>query len=138
MQPPVQCPPLIIWRPVPDKSLFKASVSGDESVFEVQMDVECASQPSTTLPKEELTPGPATIPINAGDHCTFDLLLNITGTPPDDKPVIVSLRIVDENDVVVMVSDGAGGTRPAQCASQFTTATGNKPVGIVIVAVADK
>ena len=134
----MQCKPLMIWRPVPDKSFFQARVTGDETVFDVQMDVERAGQPSTTVPHEELVPGPAVEPVNAGDHCTFDLLLNITGTPPAGKPVIVDLRIVDGNGNVVQVGDGKGGTRPAQCTSQYTEATGDKPVGIVVVAVAVK
>lgn len=134
----MNCKPLMIWRPVPDKSFFQASVKGDESLFDVQMDVEMAGQPSTTIPHEDLVPGPAVTPINAGDHGAFDLLLNITTKPAAGKPVIVDLRIVDEDDKVVMVGDGKGGKRPAQCASQFTEATGDTPVGIVVVAVAEK
>lgn len=134
----MQCKPLMIWRPIPDKSFFQARVSGDENVFVAQLDVECAGQPSTTLPHEDLVPGPAVVPINAGGQCTFDLLLTITGTPPEDNPVIVDLRVVDESGNVVSISDGAGGTRPAECSSQFTDATGETPVGIVVVAVAVK
>jgi len=132
------CKPFIIWRPVPDKSRFQASVKGDDNFFDVQMDVESSSGLSKTIPEDELAPGPAEVPINAGEHATFDLLLNITSKPQAGKPVIVDLRIVDENDKVVQVGDGHGGTRPAQCASQFVDVTGNKPVGIVVVAVANK
>src|SRR5262245_9661448 len=135
MPTPTQCQPLMIWRPVPDKSFFKASVSGDETVFDIQMDVQFAGETPTRVPHEVMVPGPAVVAIKAGDQCTFDILLNILNAPPDNEPVIVSLRIVDGNNNVVMVSDGAGGTRPAQCASQYTAATGSSPVGIVIVAV---
>jgi len=130
------CQPLMIWRPVPDKSFFQASVTGDENVFDVQLDVAFAGKPPQTIPHEMLVPGPAEIPINTGDHGAVDLLLNITGEPPADMPVIVDLRIVDGNGKVVQVSDGKGGTVPAQCASQFTQPTGENPVGIVVVVVA--
>ena len=130
------CQSLMIWRPVPDKSTFQAKVTGDDNFFDVQMDAVCSGQPPTTIPHDELTPGPAEVPINAGAHCTFDLLLNITTKPPAGTPVIVDLRIVDGDGKVVQVGDGHGGTRPAQCASQFTEATGEQPVGIVVVAVA--
>jgi len=130
------CDPLMIWRPVPDKSFFQASVAGDENVFDVQLDVAFAGKPPQTIPHEMLVPGPAKIPINAGDHGAFDLLLNITGEPLPGTPVVVDLRIVDAAGKIVQVIDGKGGTVPAQCASQFTQPTGANPVGIVVVAVA--
>jgi len=139
----MQCKPMMIWRPVPDNSFFRACVKGDEGVFDVRMDVEC-SQSSRKLTQAQLVkcpttvPSPELVPINKGDHCTFDLVLNITSDPPAGKPVIVDLRIVDKDNKVVQVGDGMGGTRPAQCTSQFTKATGAKPVGIVVVAVAVK
>ena len=132
----MQCQPLMIWRPVPDKSKFKLKVTGDESLFDVQMDIQPAGQPLTTMSHDDIMGGLAVVPINAGGQCTFDVLLNVLNTPAADKPVVVDIRIVDESNNVVMVSDGAGGTRPAQCASQFTQATGGTAVGIVVVAVA--
>jgi hypothetical protein len=135
---------MMIWRPVPDNSFFRACVKGDESVFDVQIDVESSGQPSKKLTQAQLVkcptavPSPALVPINKGDHFIFDLVLNITGQPPADKPVIVDLSIVDKDSNVVQVGDGKGGTRPAQCISQFTKATGVKPVGIVVAAIAVK
>jgi hypothetical protein len=140
----MQCKPIIIWRPVPDGSFFRACVKGDESVFNVQMDIESSGKPTKKFTQAQLVkcptavPSPALVPINKGDHFLFDLVLNITSDPPADKPVILDLRIVDKNNNIVQVGDGMGGTRPAQCTSQFTKATGTKPVGIVVVAVAVK
>jgi hypothetical protein len=140
----MQCKPLIIWRPVPDGSFFRACVKGDEGVFDVQMSVESAGQPTKKLTHAQLVkcptavPSPELVPINKGDHFVFDLVLNVTSDPPASKPVIVDLRIVDKDNNVVQVGDGMGGKRPAQCTSQFTKATGTKPVGIVVAAVAVK
>jgi hypothetical protein len=140
----MQCKPVIIWRPVPDGSFFRACVKGDESVFHVQMDVEFSGKPTKKVTHAQLVtcptavPSPVLVPINKGDHALFDLVLNITSDPPAGTPVIVDLRIVDKANNVVQVGDGAGGTRPAQCTSQFTKATGTKPIGIVVVAIGVK
>jgi hypothetical protein len=130
------CSPLMIWRPVPDKSIFQVRVTGDTNLFDVQMDASCAGQPSKTFDQSDLVPGPAAVTMNAGDHCTFDIVLNVFQKPTAAQPVIIEVRVVDANGNIVQVADGAGGSRNAQCASQFTEVTGNTPASIVAVVIA--
>jgi hypothetical protein len=126
----------MIWRPVPDKSIFQVRVTGDTNLFDVQMDASCAGQPPKTFVQADLVPGPAVVTINAGDHCTFDIVLNVFQKPTAAQPVIIEVRIVDPDGNIVQVDDGNGGKRNAQCASQFTDVTGKQPASIVAVVIA--
>jgi hypothetical protein len=127
------CSPLIIWRPIPAGSRFVPKTGGDDSAYNITVFVTHNGQPATPLRHSEIAAGTAAIEFVAGDEYVFDVVLAIVHTPAQN--ITLDLSVVDANNQVVNVSDGAGGQRPASCSSSFDDPS-QSPVMVKVIALA--
>ena len=121
------CDPLLIWRPIPVGSTFKATASGDENKFNVLIAVTLNSQSVPPLRHDDIVPGPGEIPIQEGDRYVLDIAISVFSTP--DDPITFAMSVVDESGDVVSI-DGI----PLQCDTTMAAA-GSQTIKVIASAV---
>jgi hypothetical protein len=133
----VQCGSLIIWRPIPDTSTFKPKVTlgnpSDTSAFNITVFVTKGDAAAPPLRHDDIVAGKASSVIAKGDQIVYDVVLSIFHKPA--KPIALDLGVFDAANKPVKVSDGAGGTRDAECTGTFSDVPSG-PIMIKIVALA--
>jgi hypothetical protein len=117
----MQCGPLIIWRPVPDKSTFKPKVTlGDPSdgdAFNITVFVTVGDQAGVPLRHDDIVAGKAKFDLTGNVDVVFDTVLTVFHKLT--KPIALDLGIFDSANKPIKVSDGKGGKLDAECTGSF-------------------
>lgn len=113
----------IIWTSVPLGSRLQLRCDGDKDDFDVSALVTLNGQPRPNLEKDDISPGPATIAIDATKQ-RWEVLPSLIVMTALATPLTLQAQIVNPFGTVINVPDGNGNQIPAKAQWQSPTTEG--------------